>query len=304
MAITELQRTKRQQTLGASDIATILGANPWKSPTDLWLEKTGQVESPEAGEAAEIGDALELGIKPLAERRLNAKLVKPTGTFVHANGIMSANVDLMVGKAQRGSPIVEIKTTGKADEWENDQIPTRVLLQVCAQMACSDAREVHIAALVARFGLSLEMRHIVANKDILDLMAVIEEKAEKWWNDHVIAGIAPDGVPSMEYISKRKREFGKVVSVPSEIVARFEVAKAAAKEAETHAEETKVALLAALGDAECGETSNGFVVKYTEVNSKRLDGDALKEAHPEIAAHFTKASSYRRLTVKAPKGGI
>ncbi|NBW17948.1 MAG: hypothetical protein EBR82_59245, partial [Caulobacteraceae bacterium] len=78
-------------------------------------------------------------------------------------------------------------------------------------------------------------------------------------------------------------------------------AKAAEKQASDQAEEAKAALVAALADADAGETANGITVKYTEVSSKRLDGDAIKTAHPEIAAQFTKTSSYRRLTVKEPK---
>ena len=303
MAITELQRTKRQQTLGASDIAALFAANPFKSPADLWLEKTGRVTPPDAGEAAEIGDALEAGIRPLAEKRLGVRLVKPTGTFIHENGIMSANVDLMVGKAQRGSPICEIKTTGRADEWCDDQIPTRVLLQVCAQMLCAGSSQVHIAALIARFGLSMEMRTVEAVGEVRTLMAVIEEKAAEWWNRHIVADTPPEGVPSLDYLSARIRSTGTIVPIAEDLVTEYELAKQHAKNAEEMADAKKAALIAALGDADAGETSTGAVVRYTEVRSKRLDGDALKTAHPDLAAQFIRESSYRRLTVKAAKGG-
>ena len=114
MAITELQREKRLQSLGASDIPTILGLNPFQSAADLWLVKTGQVEPGDMSEAAEIGNALEAGIAPLCETRMGVKLVKPTGTFHAANGVMTANVDRMVGKAAKGSPIVEMKSGSTA----------------------------------------------------------------------------------------------------------------------------------------------------------------------------------------------
>lgn len=42
----------RSTGLGGSDVATICGLNKYKSPLQLWLEKTGQVEPVEAGEAA------------------------------------------------------------------------------------------------------------------------------------------------------------------------------------------------------------------------------------------------------------
>lgn len=35
----------RTSGIGGSDAGTIMGSNPWKSPYQLWLEKTGQVEA-------------------------------------------------------------------------------------------------------------------------------------------------------------------------------------------------------------------------------------------------------------------
>ena len=32
----------RRKGIGGSDAAAILGMNPWKSPMDVWLEKTGE----------------------------------------------------------------------------------------------------------------------------------------------------------------------------------------------------------------------------------------------------------------------
>ena len=32
----------RRQGIGGSDAAAIMGLNPWKTPMDIWLEKTGE----------------------------------------------------------------------------------------------------------------------------------------------------------------------------------------------------------------------------------------------------------------------
>ena len=44
-----LERTKG---IGGSDVATVLGLNPYKTPLSLWEEKTGKTEGSPAGEAA------------------------------------------------------------------------------------------------------------------------------------------------------------------------------------------------------------------------------------------------------------
>ena len=37
----------RNTGIGGSDAAAIMGLNPYKSPYELWLEKTGQAEAPD-----------------------------------------------------------------------------------------------------------------------------------------------------------------------------------------------------------------------------------------------------------------
>ena len=42
----------RRKGIGGSDASVIAGVNKWKSPLDLWLEKTVQVDDNEPGESA------------------------------------------------------------------------------------------------------------------------------------------------------------------------------------------------------------------------------------------------------------
>lgn len=50
----------RQKGIGGSDAAVVLGLSKWKTPFELWLEKTGQVMPEESqSEAAYFGTILE-----------------------------------------------------------------------------------------------------------------------------------------------------------------------------------------------------------------------------------------------------
>ena len=49
----------RKQGIGGSDAAVACGISRYKSPVELWLEKTGQLPNQEAGEAAYWGTQLE-----------------------------------------------------------------------------------------------------------------------------------------------------------------------------------------------------------------------------------------------------
>ena len=49
----------RKTGIGGSDASVVCGINKYKSPIELWMEKTGQLPYQEAGEAAYWGTMLE-----------------------------------------------------------------------------------------------------------------------------------------------------------------------------------------------------------------------------------------------------
>ena len=67
---------ERTKGIGGSDVATVLGLNPYKTPLELWEEKTGKTAGKEAGQAAYWG-CLKLYDEPvrrfLSKRLLRAK---------------------------------------------------------------------------------------------------------------------------------------------------------------------------------------------------------------------------------------
>ena len=49
----------RKQGIGGSDASVVCGISHYKSPVELWMEKTNQLQAQEAGEAAYWGIQLE-----------------------------------------------------------------------------------------------------------------------------------------------------------------------------------------------------------------------------------------------------
>ncbi len=176
MSITQLQREQRKQWVGASSVASVMGENPYESAYDLWAKLTGKLPDDEIdSDAAAIGDAVEPAILTLTSQRLGCRVVRPTGTFRYEGLPLGANVDGMIEKAQRGSPIVEAKSTGVAEGWGEagtDQVPNRVLIQVQAQMMCSASDVAHVARLFGRFGFKFDLyevpRHAILQQAIAD----------------------------------------------------------------------------------------------------------------------------------------
>ncbi len=55
----EEQLEYRKKGIGGSDASVVCGINKYKSPVELWMEKTNQLPYQEAGEAAYCGTQLE-----------------------------------------------------------------------------------------------------------------------------------------------------------------------------------------------------------------------------------------------------
>lgn len=304
MAITAKQRQARNMGVGASECASILGLDPWRTPYDLWLLKTERGE--ESGEeneteAQEIGNAIEDTTSQLAERRLGCRLVKPKSTYKAPNGIMFANLDRQVNEAKRGAENCELKSTGMVEGWGDagsDEVPERVLIQVTAQMLCSDARVSHVAALMGRRGFSLSMYRVEFNAE---LARIIEDRVCSFWDKHVQADVPPEGLPSLPVITHVKRKAGKVIVLEDGgVITKFITARDARKVAEKAEEEAKAELLAALGDAE-GAKAPGLSVSFKTVTTTRLDQSTLREKQPDIYSAFTVTSWHRRLDVREVK---
>ena len=68
----------RKTGIGGSDASVVCGVNKYRSPVELWLEKTGQLPYQEAGEAAYWGTQLEPVVRSEFTKRtgIEVKLVK------------------------------------------------------------------------------------------------------------------------------------------------------------------------------------------------------------------------------------
>ena len=68
----------RKLGIGGSDASVVCGISRYKSPVELWMEKTGQIPGQEAGEAAYWGTQLEALVRNEFPKRtgLAVRLVK------------------------------------------------------------------------------------------------------------------------------------------------------------------------------------------------------------------------------------
>lgn len=175
--------------IGSSDAAVAVGISPYKSPLELWLEKTGRQEAPDlaANDAVFWGTTLEHIIATVyAERtgvkvrRLNAVLQHPEHPF------MLANLDRVVQHPTDGNGILEVKTAGvnSARFWE-EGVPDSYQCQVLHQLAVTSKEWCDVAVLIG--GQDFRVYRVV--RDDAKIADLIQREAQFW--QYVIDDIPP-----------------------------------------------------------------------------------------------------------------
>ena len=300
--ITEKQRVARNRCIGSSDAPIILGVSPWATSHDLWLQKTGQVPPFKENAAMRLGTVLEEPLLRLAGEMLQARVVRPSSSFVGNAPYLRANIDGMVGEAARGSDIVEIKTTSMADGWGDegtDQVPDSVRVQVAFQMGCSGSQLAHVACLIGSFGLAFKMYRLPYHAEFVEY---VMRACDEWWTRHMVSGTPPDSAGTLDTLRRVTRNQA-TIDLPQQLFDCEQDAKAKLKTAEAEYELARATLITALGQNRRG-VSTTHSVSVIEVQSERFDRKALEQEHPDLAKAFTIPTAYNRIDVRKLKGAL
>ncbi len=218
---------ERLSGLGGSDIGAILGLNPWRTPYQVWAEKTGAAEPFTGNLQTRFGSYAEEFVASEYTAQTGRQVQRFTGLLRHPDAPLIGHIDRLVipDGAKRASYRQEIRTdlgleaktasafaAGRDSEWGEagtDAVPQSYLLQSAVYMALTGCPRWDLAVL---FG-NQEFRIYHLARD-LELEGYITEEASRWWQDHVIAGVPPD--PSSEVEARQRwpgHQPGKVLSV-------------------------------------------------------------------------------------------
>lgn len=179
----------RSQGIGASDISTILGLNRFQTPLQLWLERTGQVPPKDQTLPMRLGHETEPIIAKLFAEETGHELyplglwqskTRPHHTATPDRGLVGHNA------------LLECKLTGyhMAREWEDGQTSDHAELQSQGQMYVTGATMVYVCALVFGNGVSLEIREIYRDDNVITHIL----RAAEEFMTCVRSGTPPDAV--------------------------------------------------------------------------------------------------------------
>ena len=290
----------RKKGIGGSDASVVCGINRYKTPIELWMEKTNNAPPQEAEESAYWGTQLESIVREEFTKRtgIEVKLVKQL-LQSEEHPFMLANLDGICHDLNYGDCIFEAKTASafKASEWENT-IPDEYMLQLQHYMAVTGCKAAYIAVLIG--GNTFRWRLIERDEELIPML--IELEARFW--EHVKNNTPPplDGSEACaKYLAvKYSDSTATSVELPDEaenLIKEYNIAceKLSAVTEEKQFAENKLKQL--LGENEIG-TVKGNVVSWKSVSQERLDTKTLKSEHPTLYKKYVNTTSYRRFSVK------
>lgn len=290
----------RKKGIGGSDASAILGFNPWKSPFELYIDKTSDQVEEINNEAIHWGNVLEDVVAEEFTRRTGKKVRRRNHMFRHKeHDFMIANIDRdVVGERA----LLECKTTNafNSDAWEGENIPSAYMCQIQHYMAVLDYEKAYIAVLIG--GQKFVWKEIDRDDEFIELMIY---QLKHFWNEHVLKEVPPeiDGSQSASDLLNRMypEDNGDTVMLPSDDAEMFieaiESIKSEVKEKQSLQKGYENKLKLMIGEATLGVTPRYEIANKTIITN-RLDGKALKKEQSKLAEKYTKQSSYRRMTIK------
>lgn len=299
----------RNRGLGGSDILAVLGFSRYRTPWDVWAEKTGvRSWQDEGSDAAELGSDLESWLEGRATRLLGLPVVR-TEHRTYAHPAYPWRMCSPDGIATDGR-LTEYKTAGLASGfgipsgWAEGGIPLGYEFQCRWSLHVMDAPAAEVVALIAGMGLV----HRTITRDFAveaDMVAQVSD----WYERHIVAGVEPPlGAADNDLMQRLyPRSNGKDIDLADtdalELWAAYRSSRDRESAAKTEKETAGAALKALLGEHERGLVGKTPIVTWSPkkgaVEWARLVADLVKQHNiPAPNPEAYRKPSTRSISVK------
>lgn len=290
----------RKLGLGGSDMAAVLGLSPWRSPIDVWLDKTSDTVEEKESEPMYWGNVLEEVVAQEFAKRSGYKVRNNNFTLQSEQyPYLLANIDREIVGLDAG---LECKTANafKANEWDGDNVPDAYYIQCQHYMAVTGKASWWIAALIG--GNTFVYKEIKRNDEVIQ--AIIDTGAEFWELVESKTMPAPDDTKQCENALKKlyQKSNGQSVELPANygnmIIDYLEI-KNQLSELETKKRGIENVMKDFLKDNEKATYGEHFVSwKSTKVR-ETFDAKAFKNDYPELHKQYIKVGEpSRRMDTK------
>jgi putative phage-type endonuclease len=286
----------RKSGIGSSEVATIVGLNPYETPYQLWRRKIG-LDAPKAENVyMRNGHHLEDAVSRMwSDENPAREVIKRSAIdwIIRDNErpYLQVSPDRTFWLGESRSPeekgILEIKTTMK--KIDPDDLPKTWFTQVQYQLGVAGYTQGSLAWLSAGFGFDFGFRDLQFVPDYYEWLI---EEIDRFWTDNIIGKQEPAATNVADVLIKYNRHTdGKTVETSDEVFEAYKELKDVKKELdeiEKRKEELEGKLKFALGDAEALSYGGETIATWKAPKpSAKFDAKAFQTEHPDLAKQYT-----------------
>lgn len=280
----------RQKGIGGSDVAAIMGVSPWKTPLDVYLEKTMPV--PPDDDFEPIADKPELArgrrcekyiLEEYADRTF--RTLAPGRLIRHLRyPFLQGHVDAFVKGYE--SIVVEAKSVGGSPGLWNDEIPLYYKTQVAHYALIANCERVDVPVLFDRWQYACFSYY----RDP-EFEGRILKTCLTFWNEHVLKENPPQPVnlhdiqalypkpgagscQATEDIQEEVKLLGLILKAKGELINREEI--------------TKLHIMDYMKDHDTLLDGKSVLATWKSQKRSLLDTDRLKADHPDLYGQYKK----------------
>ncbi len=294
--LTPEQKAARKTGIGGTDVAAILGLSPWKTPLDVYLEKTTEVPDIEATLKMDFGNIFERSILEAYTRKTGITVTYPKETILsQTRPYFRANVD---GIGSDGS-VLDAKNTSRRNDWGPEgsaEMPLHYLLQIAFYVHVLDAPE---GRMIPFFGGD-DLRVYVYKRD-MELELKMVEKLDNFWLGHVVTRTPPDPTNLGDVVKLfpkvAKGTFQTADDITFAQIQELKQVRADISALQNTEDTLKSSIALKIRDADYLVYQDKDLASFSTQDTTRLNLKLLREEMPDIAKKYEYTTSTRVLRI-------
>ncbi len=296
----------RESGIGSSEVATIVGLNPWESPYQLWRRKIGIDAPKEENFAMKAGHYLEDAVARFWQDETGCEIIKRSAIdwlIVNTDKpYMRVSPDRTfwlngLPKSASNKGILECKTTQMSID--ADDLPKHWFCQIQYQLGVAELRQGSLAWLCS--GREFGYKDLTLVPDFYGWLC---EEVDRFWIDYVLGKKEPEATTVQDVLLKYNRHTnGKIIEITDEVYEAYlglKQIKSEISALEDRKAELEERIKLCFGDAEAVSYGGQTIATWKAPKpSQKFDDKAFKADHPDLYSEYIKeVQGSRRFLVK------
>lgn len=290
----------RKNGIGSSEVATILGLNPWETPYQLWRRKVGLDAPKQENFAMKAGHYLEDAVSRFWSDETGRDIIKRSaGDWLIQSDdrpYLQVSPDrtywLGESRSHDAKGILECKTTQM--RVDPDDLPKYWFCQVQYQLGVAELTQGSLAWLCS--GREFGFKDIALVPDFFKWQV---EEVERFWVDNILGNREPDAQTVEDVLLKYNRHTGgKVIEVSDDIFTAYQDLKTVRDQIDgltDRRKELEERIKLCFGDAEAISYGGQTLATWKAPKpSDNFDDKAFIADHPDLVKPYMKQTQGAR----------